>query len=238
MLYSRYEHAAAMAGARRVLELGCGPGLGMGLVGERAALLVGADYDADLLARAKATYGRRFPLVCLDGQRLPFSDGGFDLVFFFEGSYYVPDMELVFDEMSRVLAPGGAILFVNANPERTDFIRSPLSVHYHSADQFRESLERRGFSVTVEGAFARDVRTLGGRITSRVRRLAERMGLIPRTLAGRALLKKVLVRRLVRIPDRVPRHFGVPVRRMEILPGLSASAWKVLYVTARRPDGP
>lgn len=233
MLYNRYAYAADLAEKQRVLEIACGPGLGLSLVGERATFLVGGDYDPSLLTRARRTHGPSVPLMRLDAQHLPLADDTFDLVLFFEASYYVPNMDRAFDELARVLAPGGTLVFVNANPERPDFIPSPLSVHYHSAEEFRHALESRGFAVMVEGTFP--IASGGGRqrVFSLARRVARRLGLIPRTLAGRAVLKRFVAGRLAPLPDRLSRGYGTAVPRQPIAPGASASEWKVLYVTAR-----
>ena len=101
MLYARYAYGAEAGAGGGVLEVGCGPGLGLGLLSASASFLVGADYDSVLLRRARETYGGRISLVRLDVQRLPFQDGAFDTVLFYEGSYYVPDMERAFDEVAH-----------------------------------------------------------------------------------------------------------------------------------------
>lgn len=234
MLFSRYAHAAEQAEGRRVLEVGCGPGLGLGLLASRASFAVGGDYDEGLLRVARTTYGPGTPLVRLDAQALPFRDGSFDVALFYEGSYYVPDMERAFDELGRVLSADATLLFVNANPERLDFIRSPLSVHYHTAQEFQSALAARGFEVAVRGAFPVSEAGAVARLASLARRVAERLGLIPRTLAGRALLKRLLVRRMVPIPDRIPVDVAAPAPLDEIPAGQQATRWKVIYVTARR----
>jgi SAM-dependent methyltransferase len=237
MLYTRYDYGARQSRGARVLELGCGPGVGLGLLSDHASFVVGGDFDQALLRRARGTYAGRIPLVRLDVQALPFSDGAFDVVLFFEASYYVPDMERGFDEITRVLVPGGRVVFVNANPERPDFIPSPMSVHYHSVAELRSALERRGYVVRAEGAFAVGDATWGGRILMTIRRLARRLGVIPDTLRGRALLKRLLRQRLVPVPPRLTEGFDRPSEREPLRPGESAGSFKVVYVTGER-SGP
>ena len=234
MLFARYAHAADHAAGRRVLEVGCGPGLGLGLLGGRAPFVVGGDCDEELLQVASSTYGPGVPLVRLDAQALPFRDGCFDVALFYEGSYYVPDMDQVFDELARVLSADATLLFVNANPERPDFIRSPMSVHYHTAQEFCCALGERGFDVMVEGAFPISEAGVVARLASLARKVAERLGLIPKTLAGRARLKRLLVRRMVSIPDQIPVDVQATAPRDVIPAGTRAEHWKVIYVTARR----
>jgi SAM-dependent methyltransferase len=179
------------------------------------------------------------PLVRLSADRLPFRSDAFDLVLFFEASYYVPDMERGFDEITRVLAPGGLILFVNANPERTDFIRSPHSLHYHSADDFRAALSRRGFQVDIEGAFPVEASAggsarLSSRVMSLARRILETLGLVPESLRGRARLKRLVYGKQLSVPAELAEGFASRRPRAKLTNG-RARGYKVLYVTARLP---
>lgn len=240
MMYTRYHVAAAMSRGRRVLELGCGAGQGFGLLLATAAHVVGGDYSGPLLTQARRHYGARVPLVRLSADALPFASASFDLVLLFEASYYVPDMERAFDDIARVLAPGGQVLFVNANPERPDFITSPHSVHYHSADEFRAALAARGFAVETAGAFpeaSRD-RTAKDRTvavaTSLARRALEALGLVPTTLQGRARLKRLLHRRMPLVPSELPAGFAEVAPRTP-LEGGRQPGFKVLYVSGTRP---
>lgn len=237
MLYTRYASAARAATDRRVLELGCGAGLGLGLIARQARLVVGGDYSAALLASGRAHYGTRVPLVRLSAQNLPFADRCFDLVVCFEASYYFPDTERAFDEIRRVLAPGGEVRFANANPERPDFIPSPFSVHYHTADQFRTALSRRGFAVTIEGGFpVRPSATSFGRIPSALlpvaRKVLFRLGLVPGTLRGRARLKRLIYWKQRSIPPELIPGFAREIPPEPLPPG-PVRDYKVLYVRGR-----
>jgi ubiquinone/menaquinone biosynthesis C-methylase UbiE len=240
MMYTRYALAAEYAHGRRVLEMACGSGQGFGLIGAHARSLVGGDLSMALLHSAHAQYGRRGSLARLSAERLPFRDGAFDLVLFFEATYYVPNMEEAFDEVARVLALGGAILFVNANPERPDFIRSPHSVHYHSADEFRLALQRRGLKVTTEAAFAVETsaeavkaRAVGFALTT-ARRVLRALGLVPTTLRGRARLKRLVYGRNLRsVPAELPEGFARAAPRTVVAAG-PVRGYKVIYVCGAR----
>lgn len=236
MLFGRYAYGAQVATNKRVLEVGCGPGLGLGLLSRRAAAVAAGDIDPGLVRRARATYGRRIPLIRLDAQSLPFGNYSFDVVLFYEGSYYVPRFEKALDEICRVLSRTGTAVFVNANPERQDFIPSPLSTHYHTADEFRRLFELRGFTVAVEVAFPLDLESKRGRFGAWARRVASGLGLIPRTLAGRVLLRRLLTRRLLAIPPEVPDGFTEPVARFPVSSQTPAANYKVIYITATRDE--
>lgn len=233
MMYTRYAVGAGLSEGRRVLEIGCGGGNGLGLLGASAASLVGGDCSAALLAAAKAHYGTRIPLVRLSAEGLPFRRSAFDVVLCFEASYYVPDMEMAFAEIARVLAPRGIVMFVSANPERPEFIPSPYSTRYHRADEYRAVLVARQFDVTVEGAFPVDPPGAGARerVAGVARRMLQTLGLVPSTLRGRARLKRLVFRGLTTVPAELPP--GLSSVEPRETHGLgSIRRFKVLYVTA------
>jgi len=233
MLYTRYALAASLSRGRRVIELGCAAGQGLGLLERVAARVVAADYSPVLLRSGQRHYGSRIPFVRLTAEALPFRDHSFDVALMFEASYYVPDMGRAFDEMVRILAPGGTVLFVNANPERPDFIASPHSVHYHTADEFRRELVRRGLTVTVEGAYQV---MAASPLTRWARRALSALGLVPKTLRGRARIKRLLYRSLPSVPAELPEHFAEIASRTALQPG-PAPGYKVIYVTGTCASG-
>lgn len=240
MMYTRYAVGAEMASGRRVLELACGGGNGLGLVGARARYLVGGDLSMPLLRAARAHYGQRFPLTRLSAEALPFRDGAFDIVLFFEASYYVGDTARAFREVSRVLARGGSALLVSANPQRPDFIRSPYSVHYHSADELRRSFGALGFAVVTEGGFPVSPPRAGPfsrlkAVTFRVaRQVLGFLGLVPETLRGRARMKRLVLGRLKDLPAELPMGLTEVAERVPLEVG-TVPGFKVLYVTALKP---
>jgi SAM-dependent methyltransferase len=88
-----YEQLAAkVAGAARVLDLGCG---------DRVIGTVGVD-----LSREEAALARR-PCVQGRAQQLPFADGAFDAVVSHLAFMLMDEPEAVVAELARVLVPGG-----------------------------------------------------------------------------------------------------------------------------------
>ena len=100
------EMAAQLPGsARRVLDLGCGPGNSTAhlrdAIGPGA---IGGDYAMPMLARARK---RGVPLVALDAGALPLRSGSLDGVTFHSVLYLLPDRKAALREVYRVLHPGG-----------------------------------------------------------------------------------------------------------------------------------
>jgi ubiquinone/menaquinone biosynthesis C-methylase UbiE len=239
MLFTRYSVASRLASGKRVLELGAGSGLGFGLLSASARFLVGADYSDALLSACRIQYRDRIPLVRLDAHALPFADNSFELILLFEASYYLTSLTTVVAEVRRVLMSGGRFLIVSANPERPDFIPSPYSVKYHSSAEFRSELAKSGMRVVaVHGAFPlssgnRTMNPVVRYVLPQIRRLLNSLGLVPRTLRGRARLKRLFYPRQRLLPPEIPPDYA-RVAPLYDLPNEISSAFKVLYVTAEK----
>ena len=95
------------------LDLGCGGGLYFEIVAASGRTVVGLDRSADQLRIARARSRR---LVQADAAALPFADETFPAVSTMWISTDVDDYAAVLAEASRVLAPGGLLVFHGAHP--------------------------------------------------------------------------------------------------------------------------
>src|SRR5882762_7870430 len=109
-LVNRYVWAATMCADKHVVEVACGCGSGLGVLGKSAASLVAGDLSAQILQKARAHYGGRVELTEFDAQRMPYADHSKDVVILFEAIYYLPAAEKFVDEARRILRPGGKVL--------------------------------------------------------------------------------------------------------------------------------
>ncbi len=111
--WQRRRHAvitSMAAGAEMVLDVGCGSSR---IVGSRR--LVGLD-----IVLAKLRYAKRYgnPLVHGSIFALPFKDASFDAVICSEVIEHVPADARVFDELERVLKPGGRLILGTPDYDR------------------------------------------------------------------------------------------------------------------------
>jgi len=116
---------------QRVLDLGCGTGIGSLALAERfpAAQVVGLDWAPgmlDQLRRRKAEPRLAAP-VCADMRSLPFPARCLDLVFSSLAIQWCTEQHDLFDEVRRVLKPGGLFLFTTFGPDTLHELRTAWS---------------------------------------------------------------------------------------------------------------
>jgi len=228
MLATRYRLAADLTAGRDILEVACGPGIGLGYLARGARRVVGGDVDERLLREAKRHYGARISLLRLDAHMLPFADRAFDAVILFEALYYLIEPERFVREARRVLRSAGMVVMSTVNKDWRGFNPSPFSIRYFSARELRALLESGGFTVEVLGGFPAGAATLRAKALALVREGAVRLHFIPTTMQGKQLLKRLVYGPLTPLPDElrdspaavpplVPLGRDAPVRDFKIL---------------------
>jgi len=122
---------------KRVLDLGTGTGSVALIVARRfpAAQVIGVDVAGKMIEEARRKLppelAQRVRFEVADATRLPYEDGAFDLV-------TLGNMIPFFDELARVVAPGGFVLFgFSAGPE------TPIWV---PPERLKHELTARGFT--------------------------------------------------------------------------------------------
>ena len=129
------------------------------------------DYSLDMMERAKRQAEKRglmnVHFMQGDVGKLPYEDESFDLVLSLNGFHAFPDKEAAYNEIFRVLKPGGIFcgcFYVKGENKRTDFLvdkiytpKGYFSPPYETAGSLRERLKamyRKAEVKTVEGMAA------------------------------------------------------------------------------------
>lgn len=127
----------------RILDLGTGTGAAALWLATRypEARVTGVDISEPMISQARAKVppelSGRVEFQVADADGLPFDDGAFDLV----AQVSVP---VFFDEVSRVLAPGGHVVVVSSHGPKTPFHTPERTV--------RRGFDRRGVETVATGA--------------------------------------------------------------------------------------
>lgn len=236
MLLTRYRQAAQLSVGGDVLEIACGSGVGLGALAGGGRFVVGGDYTFQLLTKARDVYRGAIPLIQLDAQALPFRSESFDLVVLYEAIYYLQRAEVFMQEAHRVLKRSGTLLICTVNPQWPDFNPSPYSTRYWSAVELKTALGAQGFDADMAGAFPHAKAGARDHVLSALKRGAIALGLIPRTMKGKEVLKRLFVGRLVPIPS-VLADASATAQPLSPLDGaLLVDCFKVIYARARKRD--
>ena len=104
----------ALAG-QRVLEIGCGRGVGVEiLLGLGARHVVGLDLDPQMISLAQERLGSladQTDVFVGDAQAIDAPDGSFDAVVGYGVIHHIPDWQAALKEVGRVLRSGGKYYF-------------------------------------------------------------------------------------------------------------------------------
>ena len=204
-LCHRYYWAGRHCHGLDVLEAACGSGAGLGYLAGIANSVGAGDLSEEILGRVRAHYGDRIPLRQFDAQDMPFDGGALDVVILFEALYFIPSPERFVAECRRVLRPGGKVLIATANKDLYDFNPAPYSTRYHSPRELSELFHPHGFSVECWGFLNTTEVSLRQRILRPVKKLAISLNLMPRTMAGKKLLKRLVFGEMLRMPAEIDK---------------------------------
>jgi ubiquinone/menaquinone biosynthesis C-methylase UbiE len=234
-LRRRYLWARPYCAGRDVQELACGTAQGSGVLAEVAATFTASDLSDRMLAQARRHYGTRFPLRKLDAQALDLPDASLDVLVLFEALYYLPDADAFFARAWRVLRPGGVLLLATANKDLYDFNPSPHSREYLGVRDLTERLARRGFLVQCFGDTPVAEISALQKTLRPVKNVAARLGLIPRSMAAKKLLKRIVFGKLVPMPAEISSAGDPQAPPALLAPGQADRGHKVIFCAATRP---
>jgi SAM-dependent methyltransferase len=124
MLKTLQRHSHQSLAECRGLDIGCSSGLITAVLAPYFRSLVGLEFDVLALRAADPAERAAGRFVRGDAMTLPFGDNSLDVVVCAQVYEHVPDDRRLADEIYRVLAPGGVVLFSGPN------WLFPIELHY------------------------------------------------------------------------------------------------------------
>ena len=141
----------------KILDIGCGGGGNIARMLKRVhkGSVMGIDFstvsvEKSLKVNAKAVKEGRCQVTEGNVASLPFEKGMFDMVTAFETIYFWPDIEHCFNEVKKVLKPGGRFVIVNesdgSGPMDAKWENLIEGMHTYRPEEIRTLLSNTGFS--------------------------------------------------------------------------------------------
>lgn len=155
------------------------------------------------------------------------------MVILYEAIYYLARPEKFFHEARRVLRDCGILLIAMVNKDWGEFNPSPFSTHYFSVSELDKLLYENGFNAEFYGAFSALPKGLKEKAIALIKRSAVALGLIPKTMKGKEVLKRIFFGKLIplapEITDNMAEYFP-PIPIPNDRPNFE---YKVIYAVAR-----
>jgi malonyl-CoA O-methyltransferase len=146
----------------RILDLGAGTGAAARLLSRRyrRARILSLDISEQMLMQARSNaprFARKREYVCADAECLPLAEASTEFVFSNMALQWCNNLDSVFSELSRVLTPGGLLLFASLGPDTLQELRetwAAVDQHTHvnafiDMHDLGDALIRAGFTGPV-----------------------------------------------------------------------------------------
>ena len=143
---------------QKVLEIGCGRGVGTEIILERfgAGEVHAFDLDPKMIGLARKRVAKfpaeKLQLYVGDAERIDAPDNSYDAVFDFAIIHHIPDWPNALHEVARVLKPGGKFYFEEVTRKGLErwsyrtFLKHPTEDRF-SGPEFIRKLETNGVNV-------------------------------------------------------------------------------------------
>ena len=118
--YHRYQLASALADGKRILDIASGEGYGSHLLSKSAKHVTGVDISKECVEYANRRYGgKNLEYRHGEAAKIPLEEGSVDMVVSFETLEHHDQHDAMFEEIRRVLVPGG--ILVISSPDKRHY---------------------------------------------------------------------------------------------------------------------
>ncbi|MDA2935686.1 class I SAM-dependent methyltransferase [Patescibacteria group bacterium AH-259-L05] len=234
---NRYYFAAQFCENKDVLEVACGAGQGLGFLAKKAKTVIGGDIDKNILKYAKEYYQGRdnIELRSFDAHNLPFEDNSFDVIIIYEAIYYLKHPEKFLKEAWRVLRKTGTLIIGTVNKDWSDFNKSPFSYKYYSVPELYNLLKNHNFKdIKFFADCPISTKSLKNKIISIIKRVAVKLHLIPKTMKGKEVFKRLLFGKLLELPPEIKHGMVKYSPPMPIPHNVPGHQYKVFFAVAHK----
>ncbi|OVE79870.1 hypothetical protein BVY01_01320, partial [bacterium I07] len=146
--------------------------------------------------------------------------------------YYINHIGTFLKECSRVLRKNGILLISSANKDLYDFNPSPYSVTYYGVIELKELLKDHNYQTKFYGYKSISNVSLIQKISRPVKAAVVRLNLMPKSMEGKKLLKKLIFGELKKMPSELKLDDYTYVEPDELEGDKIDTIHKVIYCRA------
>ncbi|MDB4737523.1 class I SAM-dependent methyltransferase [Verrucomicrobiales bacterium] len=237
IMRTRYEWVAEFCDGKEVLELACGSGIGLGILAGKAKHVTGSDIDRKVLCHAKKHYANHnITLLEMDACNPNLQDSSMDVIICLEAVYYLPDFRSFIENAHRILRPNGILLITSVNCQWHGFNPSPYSKKYYSIEELKSKLEKNKWNAISYVSSEDNPNTIKKKIIKLIRSIAVKSGLIPKTMRGKEILKKIFYGDLLPLPPELTKNDGNIMPLYPTDPQIKIRNFKFFFIKATKEE--
>ena len=202
----RYSWAKDLVDRDKIgLELCCGSGQGLKIVSENLDKLYAIDITESLIDQANKNSPDN--VICSQVDGLTFIENSeneiYDFIIMFECIYYFESLERLIDLAKKSLKPGGLILLTWPNPLKKDFVKCEHTYCYPLIKELKKFTkeQNKDFKTEFYGFEVLNKKSLLTSFKSKIKFLAVKLNLIPKTQKGRLFLKRIFQGKMIEMPN-------------------------------------
>jgi len=142
----------------KILDVGCGPGIILGMLEETGADLWGIDISENAVEIAKKRVSKPEQIICANAEPLPFDSDNFDYVIAWGVIEHFPSIPSILEEIKRVLKKDGQSIIMVPNAYYYKFVwdtfrkgKGPVKLQeieaLYSFKEWKDLMEKAGLVV-------------------------------------------------------------------------------------------
>lgn len=212
--HQRYVFASKFLSGGTVIEVGCGGGQGLGILADVCDNVVGIDIDEQNVNICNKNYidNKKVKIMKNSADDLDFDKNSLSAIILFETIYYLENPEKFIQKAYNMLNDNGFLIICSANKDWPSFNPSPFSNKYFSVSELDKIVSSNGFEVEMFGSFPDN----SSFIISLIKKLAVKFRLMPKTMKGKVLLKKIFMGKMVKYPNIIDSNLFEYEKPLEI----------------------
>ena len=120
------------------------------------------------------------------------------------------------------------------NKDWSEFNPSPFSTRYFSVPELGKLLQGNGFKVDFYGAFSALPKNIKEKTITAIKKIAVALHLIPKTMKGKELLKRIFFGKLIPLPPEITEGMADYDPPVELPVDKVNRDFKILYAVGKK----